>query len=74
MIKHKTEASNKANPQRFNLLKTSKKDFDKDGLSNIQYKLVSLEFEQAYTNITVIIDKVKIFPHLLSKVYDHRRN
>ena len=39
MIKHSTEASNKANPQRFNLLKATREDFDKDGLNNLQYKL-----------------------------------
>jgi len=60
MIPHQHEATNKANPHRWKLLKNAQKYQDRDGLNNLQYTLISKELEDFYTNITVIIDKVPL--------------
>lgn len=50
MLTHKKE---KANPKRYEYLKTGKKRFSTDGLSNLQYELVDVQRPKLYTWLLV---------------------
>uniref|UniRef100_A0A1I8B2H5 Beta-1,4-N-acetylgalactosaminyltransferase n=1 Tax=Meloidogyne hapla TaxID=6305 RepID=A0A1I8B2H5_MELHA len=53
MIKHVKEASNPINLCRHILMKKTKFRWNKDGLINLNYKIISTKFNLLYTNITV---------------------
>jgi len=53
MIHHSRESSNPVNTCRFKLLKATKKRWQEDGLSNLNYKIVDVQFNRLYTKIKV---------------------
>jgi len=53
MIKHTHDSSNPVNKCRFKLLKLTKKRWQDDGLSNLNYRVVDVQFNHLYTNIKV---------------------
>ncbi|XP_061546792.1 beta-1,4-galactosyltransferase 3-like [Phycodurus eques] len=53
MIKHGRDRGNEPNPQRFDLLKRTGRDWRSDGLNTLTYKLVSKDLRPLYTNLTV---------------------
>ncbi|XP_076142674.1 beta-1,4-galactosyltransferase 1-like isoform X2 [Alosa pseudoharengus] len=55
MIKHHKEAHNAPNPKRFNNLRLTGQTINSDGLSSLQYRVVSVEKNPLYTNVTVDI-------------------
>ncbi|KAM4047908.1 beta-1,4-galactosyltransferase 4-like isoform 1-T3 [Anomaloglossus baeobatrachus] len=57
MIFHNRDAGNEVNKERVNLLKKASMVWKKDGLNSCTYKLLSIEHEPLYINITVDIGK-----------------
>ncbi|XP_057705047.1 beta-1,4-galactosyltransferase 3-like [Corythoichthys intestinalis] len=55
MIVHKRDKGNAPNPNRMNLLKQTRKNWQSDGLNSLKYKLLSKKLEALYTNLTVDI-------------------
>ena len=55
MITHERDKGNEANPQRFELIKKTRKTMQNDGLNNLDYDVISKEINPLYTNITVDI-------------------
>ncbi|KAG5278172.1 hypothetical protein AALO_G00095990 [Alosa alosa] len=55
MIKHHKEAHNAPNPNRFDNLRLTGQTINSDGLSSLQYRVVSVEKNPLYTNVTVDI-------------------
>ncbi|XP_041961183.1 beta-1,4-galactosyltransferase 1-like [Alosa sapidissima] len=55
MIKHHKEAHNAPNPKRFDNLRLTGQTINSDGLSSLQYRVVSVEKNPLYTNVTVDI-------------------
>ncbi|XP_039251674.2 beta-1,4-galactosyltransferase 2-like [Styela clava] len=55
MITHKHEKGNEANPRRFEMIRKTRLTYQKDGLNSIQYKVLSVEQQPLYTNVTVDI-------------------
>ncbi|KIH56322.1 N-acetyllactosaminide 3-alpha-galactosyltransferase [Ancylostoma duodenale] len=54
MIKHGMEPkSNPVNPCRYNLMELTTRDWQKDGLSNLAYKIVRITNKKLYTHILV---------------------
>lgn len=53
MITHKHEKGNEANPKRFEMIRKTRQTFEKDGINSIKYKVLSIEYQPTYTNITV---------------------
>ncbi|XP_066537806.1 beta-1,4-galactosyltransferase 2 [Hoplias malabaricus] len=57
MIKHERDKHNEPNPQRFNKIQNTKNTMRKDGISSLNYRLVSVKKYPLYTNISVEIGK-----------------
>lgn len=57
MAKHKKD---KPNPKRFDLLNKGKARFKKDGITSLDYELLSVEKKKLYTRILVRYDEAKI--------------
>ncbi|XP_031431557.1 beta-1,4-galactosyltransferase 3 [Clupea harengus] len=55
MIKHKLDTGNERNPERFNMLAKTRQTWKLDGMNSLDYELISREYRQLYTNITVNI-------------------
>ncbi|KAM9310175.1 beta-1,4-galactosyltransferase 3 isoform 2-T2 [Pholidichthys leucotaenia] len=55
MIKHKLDKGNDVNPKRFNMLAKTRQTWRRDGMSTVDYEIVSREYLPLYTNITVNI-------------------
>ncbi|XP_041960755.1 beta-1,4-galactosyltransferase 1-like [Alosa sapidissima] len=55
MIKHHSEAHNEPNPKRFDNLRLTGQTINSDGLSSLQYRVISVEKNPLYTNVTVDI-------------------
>lgn len=53
MIFHTRDRGNEANGQRMNLLRQTPRVWKTDGLNSCSYKLLSVEYNPLYTNITV---------------------
>ncbi|XP_031417927.1 beta-1,4-galactosyltransferase 1-like [Clupea harengus] len=53
MITHTEDTNNAPNPKRFDQIKHTRETIDRDGLSSLQYRLVSVEKCPLYTNVTV---------------------
>ncbi|KAF7251150.1 Beta-1,4-galactosyltransferase 4 [Varanus komodoensis] len=53
MIFHTRDRGNEANGQRMNLLRQVSRVWKTDGLNSCSYKLLSVEYNRLYTNITV---------------------
>lgn len=57
MAKHKKD---KPNPKRFDLLNKGKARFKKDGITSLDYELLSVEKKKLYTRVLVKYDEAKI--------------
>ncbi|XP_077585243.1 beta-1,4-galactosyltransferase 3-like [Stigmatopora nigra] len=55
MIVHTSDRGNQPNPRRLDLLKQSGANWRSDGLSSVNYKVLSKELEALYTKLTVDI-------------------
>ncbi|XP_048859688.1 beta-1,4-galactosyltransferase 3-like [Brienomyrus brachyistius] len=59
MIKHKLDKGNEVNPRRFNMLAKTRHTWKEDGMSTVEYEVLSREYLPLYTNITVNIGTEK---------------
>ncbi|KAJ8289720.1 hypothetical protein GJAV_G00004510 [Gymnothorax javanicus] len=59
MIKHKLDRGNEMNPRRFNMIAKTRQTWRQDGMSTVDYRIVSREYLSLYTNITVDIGTEK---------------
>ncbi len=60
MAKHTGDSLNKANPQRFGLIKTSELRVSVDGLASAEYEVTSLVKRRLFTIVHVTYDQLEI--------------
>lgn len=60
MIKHLHDAGNKANKRRHHLIKTGKGRYRRDGINNLHYKKLGIEYQYLHTRILVSINETKV--------------
>ncbi|XP_060069285.1 beta-1,4-N-acetylgalactosaminyltransferase bre-4-like [Ylistrum balloti] len=57
MIKHGRDKTNAVNPKRFSLLQNTSSRMQSDGLNSLKYKLLKIEHNKLFTNISVEVRK-----------------
>ncbi|XP_062389310.1 beta-1,4-galactosyltransferase 1-like [Sardina pilchardus] len=57
MIKHQRDTHNELNPKRLDNLRHTRQTINSDGLNSLQYRIVSVEKNPLYTNVTVDIGR-----------------
>ncbi|WKY12170.1 hypothetical protein Q1695_003614 [Nippostrongylus brasiliensis] len=62
MIRHGRDDGNEVNPCRFKLLSHTKKDWQKDGLNTLAYRIVNITVKKLYTHIMVDLVESKEKP------------
>ncbi|XP_076135477.1 beta-1,4-galactosyltransferase 1-like [Alosa pseudoharengus] len=55
MIRHGRDLHNESNPKRFDYIKKTRSTMEKDGINSLKYKVIKVEQNQLFTNITVDI-------------------
>lgn len=60
MIKHLHDAGNKANKRRHHLVKTGKGRYRHDGINNLHYNKLGIEYQYLHTRILVSINETKV--------------
>ena len=53
MISHQRETGNEPNPQRFDMIRFTNRNWKKDGLNSLEYKVIERTDYPLYTNVTV---------------------
>ena len=70
-LKHNEEEKSK---DRFNVLKDGHLYYERDGLNNIEYKLLGVKKENLFTNITVDAYKIQPWPKKIkAKIAAHKK-